>query len=899
MLACSERAGMYPADPGAVGAADRNSLPERALESPTIRGTSWGVGAEDTAPSDRLAGRAGAATLSAEHRRHLIESGLDGEIVRERGYFTATTKAQLERLGFAPSQRLVPSLVVPVHNVAGESSLTVIRPDHPRTAKGKRLKYEFPRGATMQVDVPPRVRPDLADPTKPLWITEGSKKADAGAQRGLACIALLGVWNFRGKNASGGTTVLPDFDYIHLQERIVYVVFDSDVMLKTAVHQALKRLAGALQLRGAVLRFVYLPCGPSGSKVGLDDYFVAGGTVDGLLALATEEIRQVADDGKAPAPLYESRHGVLWHNQAAQDGCVPTQLTTFNARIVIEDTHDDGATRMKMLTIEAVFGGQTYTFDVAASHFAKMDWVPQHLPTGAYVLAITRGAHHAANAIQEVSRETVECRTTYTHSGWRRIDNEDVYLHGGGAITAAGARGDIRVALPQTLEPLRLPEPSDGEALAAAHQSTLELLDLAPLHVMGPAFCLPFRAAIGKADVSGYVLGESGIFKTELAALLQQFFGAQFNSRALPAGFSSTVNSIEALAHHAKDALMVVDDFAPQGSKVDIDRKHGDLDRILRGTGNRQGRERMNPDGTLCPSRPPRALVLATGEIGIRMRSGSARTVSIRLREGDITSSDLERAQRAGASGRYAACMAAFIQWLAAGRGDIANAWADRLLQLRQELADRSAHKRVVSSTAELILTAETFVKFTLARGLLGKDDAARLLRRLREGILEGLAHAATELAESDPVARFRELIRSALHSGDAHVALLSGGAPDNALLLGWRRPSSTGLDDAHSHGLVACGTRIGFINDQYLMLDFTAAYGTASALGARTNQHLASDPATLKDLLHKRGDIATADKGRHDKKIQIGEGRPRLVCLHRSWLFEDGEESDAEEVVL
>jgi len=38
----------------------------------------------------------------------------------------------------------------------------------------------------------------------PLFITEGIPKGDAAVTIGLCCIALLGVWNFRGTNDAGG-----------------------------------------------------------------------------------------------------------------------------------------------------------------------------------------------------------------------------------------------------------------------------------------------------------------------------------------------------------------------------------------------------------------------------------------------------------------------------------------------------------------------------------------------------------------------------------------------------------------------------------------------------------------------------------------------------------------------
>jgi hypothetical protein len=69
-------------------------------------------------------------------------------------------------------------------------------------------KYETPRGTKMIMDVPPLARLHRGDPNKPLFITEGARKADSITSRGYCCIALLGVWNWRGTNDHGGKTVL-------------------------------------------------------------------------------------------------------------------------------------------------------------------------------------------------------------------------------------------------------------------------------------------------------------------------------------------------------------------------------------------------------------------------------------------------------------------------------------------------------------------------------------------------------------------------------------------------------------------------------------------------------------------------------------------------------------------
>jgi hypothetical protein len=82
----------------------------------------------------------------------------------------------------------------------------------------------------------------MADPSIPLWVTEGIKKGDALASLDLCALDLIGVWGFKGRNALGGTTVLADLDYVAWNEREGFVVFDSDAMTKPSVQQALERV---------------------------------------------------------------------------------------------------------------------------------------------------------------------------------------------------------------------------------------------------------------------------------------------------------------------------------------------------------------------------------------------------------------------------------------------------------------------------------------------------------------------------------------------------------------------------------------------------------------------------------------------------------------------------------
>ena len=231
--------------------------------------------------------------LTQEHLSLIRGSAIKPEVRDARGYRTITKKADLQRLGFGRDQQLVPTLLIPVWGVHGDEPITYQhRPDTPRQKKNKTLKYETPANSKMALDVPREVKPRLGDPTIPLFITEGARKANSGVSQGLCCIALLGVWNWRGSNDAGGKTVLPDWESIALNDRLVYIAYDSDVMTKSGVHKSLVRLMNFLASRSAKVKVIYLQPRSDGSKVGLDDFFAAGGTTEGLLRLAEGRVRE-------------------------------------------------------------------------------------------------------------------------------------------------------------------------------------------------------------------------------------------------------------------------------------------------------------------------------------------------------------------------------------------------------------------------------------------------------------------------------------------------------------------------------------------------------------------------------------------------------------------------------
>jgi Domain of unknown function (DUF3854) len=168
------------------------------------------------------------------------------------------------------------------------------RPDQPRlNGKSKPVKYETPWQQRNGIDVPLGVGPKLDDPNIVLFITEGQKKAICGAAHGLCIVSLPGVWNWIGTNPKGGKVAIPDWRDVALNGRRIILAFDSDVMSKWEVRNALTQLAEYLTSKGARVEYLHLP-NDSDGKTGIDHYLTEH-SVDELWKLVRPDAPEVAE----------------------------------------------------------------------------------------------------------------------------------------------------------------------------------------------------------------------------------------------------------------------------------------------------------------------------------------------------------------------------------------------------------------------------------------------------------------------------------------------------------------------------------------------------------------------------------------------------------------------------
>jgi hypothetical protein len=347
------------------------------------------------------------------------------------------------------------------------------------------------------------------------------------------------------------------------------------------------------------------------------------------------------------AGSYRIVGGRIVHSRMTKDGTVEIPLGNFTARITEVVTRDDGVEKSAVFAVEGelAHGQPLPRLQVPAAEFQRLEWVTTGWHGEAVLYAGSSIRDHMRCAIELLSCDRSR-RLQYLHTGWREVGGRWIFLHAGGAIGQEGALACYEVELSGSLGCVHLPPPPMGVDLRTAVRASLGLLSLAPHRITVPVLAATYRAPLGDVDFSLHLAGPSGVFKSELTALLQSHYGAEFNARAIPGSWSSTENALEELAHAAKDILLTIDDFKPTGSSYDVQAYHRKADRLLRAVGNHSGRQRMNRDGKLRPERRPRGLVLSTGEEIPHGESLRARLLTVEIGYGDIDSDRLAIAQK-------------------------------------------------------------------------------------------------------------------------------------------------------------------------------------------------------------------------------------------------------------
>ncbi len=520
----------------------------------------------------------------------------------------------------------------------------------------------------------------------------------------------------------------------------------------------------------------------------------------------------------------------MWNKQG-RDGPEPTRLANFTVVIAGESVRCDGVETTRFYDVVATYNGQEFAFSIAATMFDNLDWVAKHLPSGAYICPGRSQREHLIVAPRQLSGD-VETRQVFAHSGWVRLcDGEPAYLHGGGALTQDGDR-EVEVILPPDLAPLHLVAPASNDDLIAAVRASLSAWDVDRQGVTIIAIVAAYRSLLGSVAFSVFLVGPSGVFKTELAALSQAHFGAGFGSHLLPGSWSSTENSLEMLAFYGKDALLVVDDFAPQPGSRQQQTLHSKAERLLRAQGNGSGRGRMNADGTLRLTRPPRGLILSTGEEVPHGHSVRARALIVEVEPNVVNVERLTVAQGHARAGLHAQATYGFARYLAAHYDEIEGFVKNAVERERERAleAENSSHARLPDIVGQMMVGIEMFLRFAQEIGAVSSSEAVTLLDRVRAAVTSVAARQTGVQRDAEPVPVYLDLLRAAISSGRAHLAAPDGREPESPSAWGWRCINSSAGEEWRPQG-----DRIGYVGGDDLYLVPQAACKAPQIPAAKT----------------------------------------------------------------
>lgn len=225
--------------------------------------------------------------LNCAHLEDLKKSGLLDETILKAGIKSIPLDQLVKQLSFS-----IPNLIS-AYEIPYNKDFSRFKVFYSNNNNGKKLKYLQGKNTGNRLYIPSDVKPILNNPSTPLYITEGEKKALKATQEGFYCIGLSGLWNW----SNGNKELIPDFDLITLKERIVYIVPDNDYKTankngyKKNLKKAVNEFAEKLKARKAIVSIVELP---EGELKGLDDY-LCNHTIEEFKRLPVTEVKSLSE----------------------------------------------------------------------------------------------------------------------------------------------------------------------------------------------------------------------------------------------------------------------------------------------------------------------------------------------------------------------------------------------------------------------------------------------------------------------------------------------------------------------------------------------------------------------------------------------------------------------------
>ncbi len=568
--------------------------------------------------------------LSPKHLNHLRTSNLSDETIALAELYTEIRPAALaDIVGRKSWPRLCGNgLVFPFYLPgAPEPYGARVRPTTPRTVGQRRdgtpklVKYDQSTEAGVMVYYPPRARSDGAyrDVTRPLYWTEGEKKALVLDQLGLPCVGLTGVWNYaepERKDETGEHLHRRIADHVTVAGRAHVICFDADARDNDQVMLAAGRLCGVLLAAGALeVRFV---CPPTKEQKGIDDYFAAFGEVvtRQLLASAAPlepvspkeplqrlcQIRALDDapvgkDLRLPPGYTIERDGSIWKEGSDEK---KSSARVARAPIVILRYIDDLYTGASRVEVAWRLKGGWVRCAVDRIAIADRGSVIDELSSlSAPVTSNTASALvDWFEALEHVNEHRFERAISLSRAGWHSIGAVRIFVLGEPVVI--DDRGDRK----RTFAALRPSKAGKLEQHVAALREAWAASPIAAAAICA-AFAAPLLEPLDAPNFALHLPGDSSRGKTSMLKIAASVFGDP-NSDQWVASWNTSLVGAELRAAALSGLPLCFDEVGSSDATA--------IERMVYMLINGGGRARGQKDLSLRETPTWKTIVLSTGE---------------------------------------------------------------------------------------------------------------------------------------------------------------------------------------------------------------------------------------------------------------------------------------------
>ena len=313
------------------------------------------------------------------------------------------------------------------------------------------------------------------------------------------------------------------------------------------------------------------------------------------------------------ASNYRIKDKCFYQQKIGKSGVEYHQICNFAAWIDSVNCLDDGNQIEHRYVISGLLfdGERLPPIKITSAELESSDWFINKWGHKVITFPGSRNKEHVKIAMQMLSFQSPKTHT-FTHTGWKKLGDEWVYLHAG------QDNGNNVVSLEFGLNRYNL---DSDTTLDDAKDNVLKFFEVATPDIVFSLFglvCLSFMRELLyqcniKIDTVPFLVGTTGHGKSSLAALVLNFFG-DFDTTSFPASFKDTPSALEKKMFILKDSLLLIDDYHPITNRQEAQKLDSLAQRIARLIGDGANRDRMRSTMEAQRSLPPRGLVLCTGE---------------------------------------------------------------------------------------------------------------------------------------------------------------------------------------------------------------------------------------------------------------------------------------------